>query len=116
MRLRYSLPLIFALAIAPAGAADIPAAQAAAHAGQTATVIGVLSNAHTDAKQMTFLDIGGVYPNNVFSAVMFPNPGRPAPDFSPLVGKTVAITGEIKIFKGKPEIVLHSPDQVKVAH
>lgn len=109
------LALLAVFAVAPAAAADVPAAQAAAHAGQTATVIGVLSNVHTDAKQMTFLDIGGVYPDNAFSAVMFPKSGQPAPNFSPLVGKTVAITGEIKIYKGKPEIVLTSSDQVKVA-
>ena len=110
------LSFLLALAVAPAAAADIPAGQAAAHAGQTATVIGVLSNVHTGANQMTFLDIGGVYPNNIFSAVMFPNRAQPAPNFTPLIGKTVAITGQIKIYNGKPEIVLRSSSQVKLAH
>jgi hypothetical protein len=116
MRSIASALLLLALAAAPAAAADIPAAQAASHAGETATVVGVLTNVHTNANKNIFLDIGGVYPDNVFSGVIFGKGMHNPPDFSTLIGKTIAITGQIKIYYGKPEIVINSADQVKVEH
>lgn len=116
MRAGFLALTLLALAAAPAAAADIPAAQAAAHAGETATVIGVLSNVHSNANKNIFLDVGGVYPDNVFSGVIFGKGMHNPPDFSALVGKTIAITGQIKIYYGKPEIVINSADQVKVEH
>ena len=116
MRLRFLALTLLALAAAPAAAADIPAAEAATHAGETATVIGVLTSVHTNANKNIFLDIGGAYPANVFSGVIFGKTMHNPPDFTPLVGKTIAITGQIKIYYGKPEIVVNSADQVKVAH
>src|ERR1700712_2992490 len=110
------LVLSLALFALPAAAADIPAAEAAHHVGETVTVIGVLTNAHVTVKKRINLDIDGVYPNNTFSAVIFAHGSQPLPDFTPLVGKTLAITGKIKLYYGKPEIIIDSSDQVKVAH
>jgi hypothetical protein len=116
MRVSFLALTLLALAAAPAAAADIPAAQAASHAGETATVVGVLTNVHTNANKNIFLDIGGAYPDNVFSGVIFGKGMHNPPDFTPLIGKTVGITGQIKIYYGKPEIVINSADQVKVEH
>ena len=104
---------VFALAANSAMAADIPVTEAAAHAGETATVVGVLSGVHKDSKKNVYLDLGGNYPDNAFSGILYPHGANP-PDFSALVGKTLAITGKIKMYHGKPEIVIDSSDQVKV--
>jgi DNA/RNA endonuclease YhcR with UshA esterase domain len=108
--------LFLTLSATPALATDVPATEAARHAGETVTVIGVLTNVHVNAKKMISLDIGGTYPDNPFTAVVFAKSMRNPPDFTPLVGKTLAITGMIKMFYGKPEIVINDDDQVKVAH
>jgi exonuclease VII large subunit len=108
--------LLFALAALPAAAANLGVKDAAAHAGQNGTVVGVLSNVHQNASKMVFLDLGGVYPDNAFSAVIFPRDAGKFHDFAPLTGKTLAITGKIKMYQNKPEIVLNTPDQVKVVH
>ena len=112
MRMIYPAAFLL-LAATSATAADIPVAEAAAHAGETATVVGVLSGVHKDSKKNVYLDMGGNYPDNAFSGILYPHGANP-PDFSTLVGKTLAITGTIKMYHGKPEIVIDAADQVKV--
>ncbi len=105
--------MAFLFAAAPALAADIPAVEAATHVGETGTVVGVLSGVHKDSKNNIYLDMGGAYPDNAFSGILYPH-GANAPDFSTLVGKTLAVTGRIKMYHGKPEIVIDSSDQMKI--
>ena len=110
--------LAFFLAVAtPAAAADtIPAADAAKHVGETGTVVGVLSNVHkADSGKLIQWEIGGAYPNNLFSAVIFKHDMSKFPDLTPMVGKTLAITGKIEMYHDKPEIVLKDITQVQVA-
>jgi DNA/RNA endonuclease YhcR with UshA esterase domain len=52
-----------------------------------------------------FLNIDGIYPDNPFK---FPN-------IKSLEGKTIIVTGQIKLYRNKPEIILNSPNQIKVA-
>jgi DNA/RNA endonuclease YhcR with UshA esterase domain len=52
-----------------------------------------------------FLNIDGIYPDNPFK---FPN-------IKSLEGKTIVVTGQIKLYRNKPEIILNSPNQIKVA-
>jgi DNA/RNA endonuclease YhcR with UshA esterase domain len=112
MRIAY-LTAALVFAATPALAEDIPVTDAAMHAGQTGTVVGVLSGVHKDAKKNIYLDMGGNYPDNAFSGILYPHGANP-PDFSTLIGKTLAITGKIKMYHGKPEIVIDSSDQVKI--
>lgn len=55
--------------------ATVPANQAARHIGQVATVCGkVYSAKFTGDSGVTFINMGGEYPNNPFTAViMFKN-------------------------------------------
>lgn len=108
--------LAFALTLiaAPALAEVIAPADAPKHYGQTVIVEGVVSNVHTTGKGMTFIDMGGRYPDNLFTAVIFPDDADKFPDVDDLEGKTVAITGLMKPYKGKPEIILKSADQIKI--
>jgi DNA/RNA endonuclease YhcR with UshA esterase domain len=106
--------LVLALAGGPAAyAANIDVKDAAAHVGQTATVVGVLSNMHQARNSMIFIDMGGVYPANTFSAVVFATDADKFGMLQALIGKRVGITGQIKMYHDKPEIVLTAPDQIK---
>jgi hypothetical protein len=111
---RAALAIVLSLTVAPAFAADIGVKDAAAHAGQMATVIGLVDNVHQTRSNMIFIDMGGTYPNNAFSAVIFAKDAGKFPNLMPLKGKKVGISGKIEMYRDKPEIVLHTADQVKM--
>lgn len=108
--------LAFALALiaAPALAEVIAPADAGKHVGQTVTVEGAVSNVHTTGSGMTFIDMGGRYPDNPFTAVIFSDDAGKFPDPDDFDGKTVDITGLVRLYKNKPEIILKSADQIKI--
>jgi exonuclease VII large subunit len=102
----------FSLA-APALAQTIAPADAKAHVGQTVTIEGPVGNVYTARSGMTFIDIGGRYPDNVFAAVIFADDTAKFPNVKALDGKVVDVTGAVSLYRGKPEIILKSADQVK---
>jgi DNA/RNA endonuclease YhcR with UshA esterase domain len=56
--------------------------------------------------------MGGKYPNQAFTAFI---PSSSAPQFSQpqqYEGRTVAVSGKITLYKGKPEIIVNSPSQI----
>ncbi len=96
----------FAASIAPSGAR--------AHIGQTVTVDGRISEVHFDRRSgTTFLDLDGRYPANAFTGVIFAGARSAFPDAASLEGRIVDITGTIDLYRGKPEIILKSADQVR---
>jgi hypothetical protein len=105
------------LAALPAGAADLLAADAAHHVGETATVCGIVASGKFDRdlkSQPTFLDFEKPYPDQVFTAVIF---GQDRSKFgSPetaLRGQQVCVTGRIQDRSGLPEIILNDPKQLR---
>jgi hypothetical protein len=96
----------------PALAATITAQDAAQHAGEMVTVEG-LARIHVSAKA-SFLDIGGNYPDEPFPAVVFADHADAFGDLMKYDGKTVDVTGRIRGYKGKPEIILTDPSQIKL--
>ena len=62
------------------------------------------------------MNFGGTYPNKVFSVVIFPDvAGDDAQGLvKRLTGKKVQVSGLVKAYKGKPEIVLKAMDDLKV--
>jgi hypothetical protein len=62
----------------------------------------------------TFIDMGGSYPDNAFTRVIFASDMGTVGDVSDLAGKTVDINGEVREYRGKPEIAISSREQVKV--
>lgn len=112
--------LLLALLFTPATAAAfaqtkiIPAAEAKYHIGETLMVEGMMSEVHHAASgNEIFLDMGGHYPNQQFTAVIFKDDSGKFPNADSLEGKTVDITGMIKLYKGRPEIILNDPGQIK---
>src|SRR5579863_6686297 len=104
----------FAVLAAPALAqTPIALADAKGHVGQTVTIEGPVGNVFTARTGMTFIDIGGRYPDNMFAAVIFADDSGKFPDIKTLDGKVVDVTGAVSLYRGKPEIILKSADQVK---
>jgi DNA/RNA endonuclease YhcR with UshA esterase domain len=111
------LALGFALTAAPALAQTqtqtIMPADVKAHVGQTVTVEGAVSGVHTARSGVTFIDIGGRYPDSAFTAVIFAGDAGKFPNVDALNGKTVDITGPVRLYKGRPEIILNDAAQIK---
>jgi hypothetical protein len=88
--------------------------EAAAHVGETATVVGVVVSVHRSKAGNVFLNFGADYPNQVFSGAVL-NPRDPKLEhLEGLAGKRVAVTGLIQLYKGRPEIVIQQVEQIQV--
>jgi len=86
--------------------------EAAQHEGKVGTVKGKVDGQRTAASGTTFLNFGGRHPNQIFSCRAF---GDKFPEGVPACeGKTVEVTGKIKMYEGKPSIDLSGPDKIKV--
>jgi DNA/RNA endonuclease YhcR with UshA esterase domain len=112
-----ALILAFGLALAaiPAAAETIAPNEAPLRVGQIVTVEGVVSEVHHAASgKVTFIDMGGHYPNNSFAGVIFKDDGSKFPDVDALSGKTIDITGSVRSYRGKPEIILNDTGQIKI--
>ena len=100
-------------------AADISPNLAANHIGQTQTVCGMVSQVFVTKQNSVFLNFGGAYPHHSFSAVVGK---RRSPEMlaegaqwlKDLEGKEIAVTGEIQIYGGKPEIVIRKREDLRV--
>jgi hypothetical protein len=78
------LALGFVLAVMPARAETISPADVKAHAGQTVTVEAAVSDVHTGRSGVTFIDVGGRFPDNDFTAVIFAGDATKFPNASTL--------------------------------
>lgn len=58
--------------------------------------------------------MGGKYPVNAVSAVIFKSDTSKFHDFESLEGKMVEVTGEVEEYRGKLEIVVGEREQVNV--
>lgn len=104
------VPSLSAATMAPAA---ISAEDAAAHDGDEATVEGIVRNIHTaHSGSATFIDLDGVYPDNPFTAVIFEDDMRKVGDVSGLQGRTVDVTGQIRMYRDRPEIIVSSRSQI----
>jgi DNA/RNA endonuclease YhcR with UshA esterase domain len=73
---------------------------------------GKVDGFHQSGKGNIFLNMGGKYPNQSFTAFI---PSASAGQFSnpqQYDGQTVSVTGKIELYKGKPEIIVKSPSQI----
>ena len=96
--------------------ATITPEAAAKHVGETVVVQGVVTRVHTsDRSNTTYLDFGPKYPDQIFTAVIFSSAQSRFPAAKALEGKTVMVKGTIRLYKGKPEIVLEYAEQLRVA-
>jgi hypothetical protein len=101
----------------PAVAGTFTPEEASAHTGETATVCGAVESAHFAPRsrgQPTFLDFGRPYPNELFTALIWGSErakfGEPE---KTIQGTGACVTGRIELYRGRPEVILRDPEQLK---
>lgn len=100
-----------------ARADDLPViadSDAGAHVGQRATVEGLVVEVQVSKKGDAFLNFEAPYPNEVFSGVIFAGSAAAFDDPGSYQGSQVRLSGSIRLYRGKPEIVLETPAQIRV--
>lgn len=90
--------------------------QAAKHYGEVVTVEGTIVGTRNIGKAC-FLNFHSDW-QRTFTAVIFERsfaafPPKPEEHYR---GKKVRVTGLVREYKGKPEIILASPDQIRIVH
>jgi len=82
------------------------------HIGERATVKGSVIKVFTAKSGVTFFDFCSDFDSCPFSAVIF---ASDLPDFGDVQKyvRSVKMTGTIKSYSGRAEMVLNSPDQIK---
>jgi DNA/RNA endonuclease YhcR with UshA esterase domain len=115
MKTKTLLP-VFSVAITALAIAQAPpnytAAEAAKHVGETATVTDRVDGVHQSGKGNIFLNMGGKYPNQAFTAFI---PSSSAWQFSnpqQYEGRMVSVSGKITLYHGKPEIIVTNVSQI----
>ena len=86
--------------------------EAAKHVGETATITGTVDSVHQSSKSNIFLNMGGKYPNQAFTAFIPSSSAGQFPNPQQYEGRTVSVSGKISLYKGKPEIIVNSPSQI----
>ena len=111
---------VFALLFAFTASAQkvISASDAAKHLNEKVTICEkVFSTKLITPSNMTFLDLGGFHPNQMLTVVIKGEDRskfKDAPD-EYFKGRSVCVTGTVIDYKGKPEIVVSDPSQIKVS-
>lgn len=105
--------IAFLLIAGPSLAATYTPTEAGSHKGETATVEGVAS-VYISKSGVTFVDLGGHGRDAPFTGVIFKDKAASIPNVELYNGKSVEITGPIKIYQGKPEIIINESSQIKI--
>ena len=95
----------------------VGACLAGKYLGRELIVEGKVVDTHRDLKSNTvFLNFEKAYPNQCFTGVIFSSDlykfVQNPEDY--YLNKTVRITGEVKEYQGRPEIILETPNQIEI--
>jgi DNA/RNA endonuclease YhcR with UshA esterase domain len=99
------------------GQIKITAKDAASHIGEIVIVCDkVFSTKLITGSNMTVLNLGGYYPNQLLTVMIEGKDRRKFKDApeEAFKGRTVCVTGKIIEYKGKPEIVVSDPSELKL--
>jgi hypothetical protein len=86
--------------------------EAAAHVGETATVVGTVASVHRSRAGNVYLNFGADYPHQAFSGAVLRPRGPWTRGLDSLVGKRVGVRGRISVYKGQVQIVIERADQI----
>jgi hypothetical protein len=84
------------------------------HEGEFANVTGPVVQVYTSKSNTTFFDFCSDYKNCGFGAVIFSSALSNFPDVKQYEGKNITINGLIKDYQGNAEIIINSPEQIKI--
>jgi hypothetical protein len=108
------LPILL-LTAAYCQAAPILPEEAKNHVGDSVSVRGLVEQVSVSKKGHAFLNFGGHYPNQIFTGfVPAQNVAKVGGEefLRSLAGSPITLTGKIELYKGRPEIVISSPEQI----
>jgi DNA/RNA endonuclease YhcR with UshA esterase domain len=99
----------------PSGAAQkkISAEEADKHYDENLTVTGKVAQV-TIRSKVVFLNLDQAFPNSPFTGVIFSANTNQFGDLKKLNGKDVEITGKVKKYNDRPEIVLNGTNQLRI--
>ena len=84
--------------------------------GQSKTVEGTIVYTYASSGAV-FLDFHYPYQGYFYAVIFTSDTGRfPFSPASFYLNKEVRVTGPIQLYKGSPEIIVHSPSQIEVAY
>ena len=100
-------------------AGTIRAEQAADHVGEVMTVCGqVVSATHLTRSRgnPTFLNLDKPHPRQIFTILIWGSDRAKfdKPPEQAFKNKDLCVTGRIREYRGKPEIVVHDPKQIEL--
>ena len=116
------LLVFLAVALLTAGSAasaekKLTPAEAGQHVGETATVCGAVASARYAERtrgRPTFLNLDKPYPDPVFTILIWgENRGKFGTPEQSLLHKRVCVSGSIREYGGKPEIIAAEPSQIE---
>lgn len=81
--------------------------------GKNVVIIGTIDQI-THTTKAVYVNMGGFYPKNTFAAVIFSKNFDTFKDIDTFLQKEVYISGTIKVFNDKPEIIVESSSQLKI--
>ena len=93
----------------------VPDSEAAAHVGQAVAVEGLVASVHVSRSGIIFLNFGRPYPSQTFTAVILRAAAARFPDPHQWEGRRVRVTGEVRLYRDRPEVVLTAPNQLQPA-
>jgi hypothetical protein len=83
------------------------------HEGSLITVCGKVYGTHTGKTGVVMLNFGAAYPDQTFTAVIFADDASAFKKADEYNGKKLCVTGRVKMYQGKAEVILKSPDQLR---
>jgi len=92
---------------------NITSREVKAHIGDSLTIKGFVADVYVSEK-VTYLNFENKFPKNIFSCAIFSSKAEAFGDLSKYKSKEVEVTGKITTYKNKPQVILNSPDQIKI--
>jgi len=107
--------LLFLFATTTAQAGVISDREVMKHVGERATVEGTVTGTHVSAKGTAFLNFGDRYPDQDFTVVIFARSAGVVGDVAKYYGRRIDVAGTIELYRGRPEIVVDTSAQIRLA-
>jgi hypothetical protein len=86
--------------------------EAAAHVGESATVVGTVATVHRSRAGNIYLNFGADYPHQTLSGAVLRPRGAWTQGLDSLAGRRVGVRGRISRYRGQVQIVIEGPDQI----
>ena len=112
------LALVFAVLASVAPVENPPVItpdEAAKHVGKVVIVRGEISQIVLSVNLTTHINMGGLYPNHLFTATAFKVSQPLFADVKKYEGRVVQVQGVVNLYRNKPEIVLTDRSQIRLA-